>query len=416
MRRSGCCNNRRGGQLFTHVQTRGTVLVFCHGRGYCANNNIMAEGPGIIKELLKIDTGEEDVFCICPYTPRGGIASGHSSKVKVWNKDSSLHYEVLPPAHGDVTCVLTTPTHLFISVDSSLILYDHHDLATPTETCRYNSEEINQILINTSCDYLLSADDSGDVSVIDISAIATGGKSKLYKKCKRHHTNICSSVTFHPSKHWEMVSGGLDCQLVLWDYSRGRRLASLNMQGKGGAGYMVNPPMVHSVCGLGGNRPVIAAGLGNGSVYICHVSGSDINLTSTVQPHSNSVASVVCISNREEPFKLDSHAKSDKPSGDEEIYTDLVISGGNDGKVICSPVVKTTPKAATPSKTTSSNKAKGSSHKTPPTYKISEKPLMIHEHGSKVNWLTELPDWSPGKHVVGVADQTSNITLYFIEL
>ena len=403
------------------MQTRGTMLKLkTHGRGYYTNN-VMAEGPSIIKEFLKIDTGEEDVFCLCPYIPQGGLASGHSSKVKVWSKDSSLYHEIIPPVHGDVTCILTTPTHLFISVDSSLILYDHHDLATPTETCRYNSEEINQLTTNTSANYLLSADDSGDVSVIDISNLAIGGKSKLYKKCKRHHTNICSSVTFHPLKHWEMVSGGLDCQLVLWDYSRGRRLASLNMQEEGSGGYMVNPPMVHSVCSLGGNRPVIAAGLGNGSICICQLSGSDISLISTVQPHSNSIASVICIGNKE-PFKMDSQAKGDKARGDEETCTDLVISGGNDGRIICSPVLKTTPKAATPSKlatpskSTSSHKSKGSSHKTPPTYRISEEPLSIHEHGSKVNWLTELPDWSPGKHVVGVADQTSNITLYFIEL
>ena len=44
------------------------------------------------------------------------------------------------------------------------------------------------------------------------------------------------------------------------------------------------------------------------------------------------------------------------------------------------------------------------------------KPLSVTNHGSKVNWLTGLPNWTPGRHVVGVANQTSHITLYLFEL
>ena len=393
--------------------SRGQLCGLGNGRG------VVTMGDSALKVLTKIDTKEDDVYCICPDNNSLGIASGHNSKVKGWSKDNgSLSYEILLPIRGEVTSLLTTPTQLAVSVDSSLLLYDPRNLATPTETCQYNLDEINQIVSDSSGNYLLSCDDSGSISVIDTSA---RGKSKLYKKCRRQHANICSTVAFHPTKHWEMISGGLDCQLILWDYSRGRKLSSLNMQEEGGssAGYMVNPPMVHSLCSLGGKKPLIAAGLGNGCICVCHVGGSDIRLLSSVQPHTNSVANVTCISN-EESFHLPAAATSDLATGGEEeegTCTDIVISGGNDRKIICSPVLKTTPQATPTTKpNTSSHKLKGASHKTPPTYRLAEKPLSVTTHGSKVNWLTGLPNWTPGRHVVGVADQTSHITLYLFEL
>ena len=84
-------------------------------------------------------------------------------------------------------------------------------------------------------------------------------------------------------------------------------------------------------------------------VYVT-LGGSDIRLLSSVQPHTNSVANVTCISN-EESFHLLAGAKSDLATGGEEeegTCTDIVISGGNDGKIVCSPVLKTTPKPHLP--------------------------------------------------------------------
>jgi hypothetical protein len=45
---------------------------------------------------------------------------------------------------------------------------------------------------------------------------------KLYKTLKGVHTNICTSVLFQAHRPWELVSGGLDAQMVRWDFGSGR--------------------------------------------------------------------------------------------------------------------------------------------------------------------------------------------------
>ena len=56
-------------------------------------------------------------------------------------------------------------------------------------------------------------------------------RTRVFKTCRRSgHENICSSVAFHPKRAWELVSGGLDCLLINWDFSRGKPCYKLNMQ------------------------------------------------------------------------------------------------------------------------------------------------------------------------------------------
>lgn len=34
------------------------------------------------------------------------------------------------------------------------------------------------------------------------------------------HENICSCVKFRPKSPWSVVTGGLDCMLILWDFKK----------------------------------------------------------------------------------------------------------------------------------------------------------------------------------------------------
>lgn len=74
-------------------------------------------------------------------------------------------------------------------------------------------EEINSVAINHKGTLLASADDAGEVAIIDIEA------GTLTKSLKKGHTNIASSVTFRRHRPWEVISGGLDCMLLKWDFS-----------------------------------------------------------------------------------------------------------------------------------------------------------------------------------------------------
>nr|XP_016511296.1 PREDICTED: WD repeat-containing protein 53 [Nicotiana tabacum] len=110
----------------------------------------------------------------------------------------------------------------------------------------YNKDEINQIACNSKSSYLAAADDSGDVKIIDIR------QSRMYKTLRAGHTSICSSAQFIPWRPWEVITGGLDSKLVLWDFSKGRPqtiwdFGTLDTGNKGNMGQCLNPAFVHAL-------------------------------------------------------------------------------------------------------------------------------------------------------------------------
>ena len=77
----------------------------------------------------------------------------------------------------------------------------------------FNTEEINSIELSADGRLLVSADDAGQVAVVDLEA------RTLVRALKTGHTNIASSAIFHGQNAWQVLSGGLDCQLLCWDFS-----------------------------------------------------------------------------------------------------------------------------------------------------------------------------------------------------
>ncbi|KAI4371006.1 hypothetical protein MLD38_019287 [Melastoma candidum] len=109
----------------------------------------------------------------------------------------------------------------------------------------YNKEEINQIVCSSKSSFLAAADDGGEIKIIDIR------QQCLYKTLRSGHSSICSSVQFLPWRPWEVITGGLDSKLVMWDFSKGRPLkvvdfGSPEMNGSN-MGQCFNPAFVHSV-------------------------------------------------------------------------------------------------------------------------------------------------------------------------
>ncbi|KAL7089177.1 hypothetical protein ACP275_13G172500 [Erythranthe tilingii] len=58
---------------------------------------------------------------------------------------------------------------------------------------------------------------------------------------------ICSSVQFLPWRSWEVITGGLDSKLVMWDFSKGRPKTIMDFGIGGDAGQCCNPAFVHAV-------------------------------------------------------------------------------------------------------------------------------------------------------------------------
>ncbi|XP_044494916.1 WD repeat-containing protein 53 [Mangifera indica] len=113
------------------------------------------------------------------------------------------------------------------------------------ECYNYNKEEIDQIACNSKSSFLACADDGGDVKIIDTR------QHCLYKTLRSGHSSICSTVQFVPWKPWDVITGGLDSKLVMWDFSRGHLLKIIDFGlpdvNNSNTGQCYNPAFVHAI-------------------------------------------------------------------------------------------------------------------------------------------------------------------------
>ncbi|CAK7350390.1 unnamed protein product [Dovyalis caffra] len=118
---------------------------------------------------------------------------------------------------------------MYVSSGNEVKCFDVHNMAsmcTPFKSYNYNKDEINQIACNSKAAFLASTDDGGDVKVL--------------------------SVQFIPWRPWEVITGGLDSKLVMWDFSKGRPVKIVDFglhdikKGSSGAKFY-NPAFVHAI-------------------------------------------------------------------------------------------------------------------------------------------------------------------------
>ncbi|CDH50086.1 wd40 repeat-containing protein [Lichtheimia corymbifera JMRC:FSU:9682] len=135
-------------------------------------------------------------------------------------------------------------------------------LTTPAEEYEFSDDEINSIDVRDN--FLVTGDDQGDVKVVDMDS------NKIYKKLVKKHNSICMAVRFRARKPWEVWSGGLDCQLFQWDFSRGTPMNITNTNETApGQQQMFNPPFVYSL-DTSSDGQWVGAGLGDGSLQLVH--------------------------------------------------------------------------------------------------------------------------------------------------
>jgi len=181
-----------------------------------------------------------------------------------------------------------------------------------------NSDEVNQITTNEQ-GHLAACDDSGEIKVYELRT------TTVLRSLRRKHTNICSCVTFLPGagRADELITGGLDSQILAWDYKRVRVTQTVNTQellkelGDDSV-YMFNPPLVYDI-DVSTDGRTFAAGLGNGTLQLFKVLRGRRVLApfACINKHSSTGVSSVCFV---EP----------QDAGDANT---LLVTGGNDGIV-----------------------------------------------------------------------------------
>lgn len=195
---------------------------------------------------------------------------------------------------------------------------------------------------------MLLADDSGDVTVIDVGAAPTMTRSRTFSK----HTSLCSCAKFLPGHATQFISGGLDCQLFYWDQGRARPLSQFSF-GSLQTGQIANPPHVHSL-DISADSSTLAVALGSGQVAL--MVPSSLRVKTMLEPHCTSCSQVVF-----PRFSAQRH----------------IFSGGNDGKVV---LLET---AGNPN------------------------PVIQLDRGLKVNWLE-----TDSTNLLFVADQSTEISMF----
>lgn len=359
--------------------------------------------------------------------PEALIASGsEGGEITVWSQEGTTVGRLTLSGEGDSTSVVfspAAPSQLYVSHGDAVSVLDPRNLKGPIEEFQAaGEEEINALALNETGSALAVADDSGAVRVLELP----GGKA-----CRtlRRHTNICSSVAFRPHRPNNLVSVGLDMQVMLWGLQKTRPLWTLNLQDvaeeegdhQQRPGQLFNPPLAHCVsvssCGN-----ILGCAAEDGRVHLMRIgSGSKLEQHGAVKTHSQGASQAHFVNFLPHPYWL--------------------ITGGNDSQVALwdlskHPVVapegrnqKTVPqrrkgKSKTKKKEQSQNKTKTEMQKDEAeggdeaaaggsAEELTEGPSgpkLSISHGDKVNWLC--PAVLKGEPSVIVADQSSSLTVY----
>ena len=150
--------------------------------------------------------------------------------------------------------------------------------------------------------------------------------------------------------------------------------------------------MIHTLCTIP-DQPLVVAGLGNGSIVLVNVSKrSNMELISVVSSVHSSAVNVISCSLITEPSVQHSLESSERGAVVNDIQP-ILLSGGNDGKIVISKF------------TTTSVQRAGYN----PRLHITDiKPSTTVDHLSKVNCICRFDN----PKCVFVSDVTSNITIY----
>ena len=178
-----------------------------------------------------------------------------------------------------------------------------------------------------------AADDMGDVRVMEnvpfklSSDSNKNNKERKLQRCRvlQHAIDdenaMATCLAFRPRGANDLVSGGTDCAIRLWDVSRPQRpSSSVQISGdESGNAQVCNPPFVNQIA-FSKHGTLLAAALGDGTASILGIKGRSISERCRLSGgHSSSVASVLFPS-------FGSKTSSNIAANDR-----LLVTGGSDG-------------------------------------------------------------------------------------
>ncbi|KAK7090603.1 WD repeat-containing protein 53-like [Littorina saxatilis] len=325
-----------------------------------------------------------EVLCIDVDKSTGTIASGsEDGDLCLWSSAGELTHKYTRP-DTDCTSVLFAkekPNTLFAAFGTEVLTFDTTRPQEPTYVFNSNQDEVNQVVLDEKEQFLAACDDSGEIKVFGLS------DRKVFKTLRFKHTNICSTVLFRSKRPWEILSGGMDCRLIHWDFSKPKCLNQFNMQelhstSNDASAYMINPPFIHHL-----------AKNADGSLTACALENGLIAVFDSTQKHLH------------EKFCLHAHQQ-----GVSQLHfaaDNTLVSGGNDSKIVVWDLNKAEQYEAPAGVVANGDSAPEDRRNEGITGLCKVNSLT---HPQKVNWLAPFLHEDQWRMVV--ADQTSDLTIY----
>ncbi|KAA0185095.1 hypothetical protein FBUS_00824 [Fasciolopsis buskii] len=168
----------------------------------------------MVSQVLSLGRGHTDSVTSLSLGDRLLSSGGEDGEIYFW-APNQLSYPVQSTARMEPCAALKfnpNKSEILYSAHGGRILsWDFRQLSSPVSEWNVNEDEINSLDVLPNEPFLCAADDTGAVQVLDIN---TGCVARTLKK----HDNICSVARFRPNRAWQLISGGLDCRMIVSDW------------------------------------------------------------------------------------------------------------------------------------------------------------------------------------------------------
>ncbi|KAF8562125.1 hypothetical protein P879_06677 [Paragonimus westermani] len=168
----------------------------------------------MVSTTVFLSRGHTDSVTTLALSDRLLASGGDDGNVYFWSPSQSNFPLQFTPRQAPCSTVKFNPDNpeiLYSAHGRYINTWDLRCLRTPVTVWNVNEDEVNSIDVLQDEARLAAADDSGAVQVIDVSS---GSVIRTLKK----HDNICSVAKFRPKRTWQLVSGGLDCRVIVSDW------------------------------------------------------------------------------------------------------------------------------------------------------------------------------------------------------
>ena len=139
------------------------------------------------------------------------------------------------------------PDALYAAAGSRLFAYDTSSASAPVFSSNFATDEINALVAHASRALLFAADDDGTIYLVSTP------ECRMLRALRRAHASVCGTLALRASPSLDLVSGGFDRRLCVWNSASGvlRLSAEAGIGGEEGLRLVISGNNSSSSSGIG---------------------------------------------------------------------------------------------------------------------------------------------------------------------